>query len=274
MIAQRKTSEATINPELEFNLTFLIRQIHFRRDISNGSKLVAVHLLMASGRRGFCSISVKQLCWELDMRPTQLHTYINELISVGYLERQFHPGRPNTWSIPSVRRLNTHSVHRRTIFKSINKENVTESENAFCQFSSPDPNPDPPPPKAPPPKKPPIRMDIVKALIDVTGDKRSFGLWCKVSRDVPLDEIRYSVEALRIALNDNSVSSPGRYLVGILKSRCPEVFQKQAVRASQHGTDAHIPTQRRPQSDKLEVKSIDWSLNQTNLEQIKRILRM
>lgn len=67
-------------------------------------------------------------------------------------------------------------------------------------------------------------MHVVKALVEVTNDRKSFGLWCKVARDVPLDDIRYSVEALRIAQNDNSVRNSGRYLVSILKSRCPEVF--------------------------------------------------
>lgn len=279
MQAVKKFSHPS-EPAQEFNLTLLIRQIHFRRDIGNGAKLVASHLLMACGRRGYCSLPIKSLAWELDMRLTQLHVYVRELVQVGYLERQAHPGRANTWIIPEVRAMQpTPSVHRRTIFKSFKKENVTDpkpQENVIPIFSDEQP-PDPPPPSNSPqpdndikspseshskPKKP-IRMDIVRALVQETGDKRSFGFWCLVSRDISLDDIRYCVESLRIAVNDNTVRNKGRYLTAILKSRCPEAFQeKQAPRPSQEQKPAPMPRKEAPP---------DYT---NNLEQIRKLRAM
>lgn len=277
MQAVKKISHPS-EPAQEFNLTLLIRQIHFRRDIGNGAKLVAVHLLMACGRRGYCSLPIKQLSWELNMRLTQLHAYVRELVQVGYLERQAHPGRANTWIIPEVRAMAqpTPSVPRRTIFKSLRKENVNTpepQENVISIFSQEQP-PDPPPPSnSPQPDndlespseshskaKKPIRMDVVKALVEVTNDRKSFALWCKVARDISIDDIRYCVEALRIAQHDHSVRNSGRYLVSILKSRCPKAFQ--APRPSQEQKPAPMPRKEAPP---------DYA---NNLDQIRRLRAM
>lgn len=120
------------NTPEQFNLTLLIRRIHFRRDISNGAKVVGTHLLMDCGREGYTQKSIKQLAWETNTKLTQLHAYIRELVEVGMLERQAHSGRVNTWIIPEVRAIalarETPSAHRRTIFKSTCTENVKEQK--------------------------------------------------------------------------------------------------------------------------------------------------
>lgn len=265
MSALLNTASHDSNQYSNLSLVELLKRDLSDPELTSPEKCVINALRLYIGYDLKKRISIKKISDRVALGESRTREILSSLVSKGKVIRESQNGRTNLWSFPES--LTPPEV-RRHLRPVLRKENVTESEDVFCHFSCPDPNPDPPPPKKP------IRMDIVKALIDVTGDKRSFGLWCKVSRDVPLEEIRYCVEALRIALNDNSVSSPGRYLVGILKSRCPEVFQKQAVRASQQETDTHIPTQRRPQSKKLKVKQADWTLNQTNLEQIKRILRM
>jgi hypothetical protein len=298
---QYNTDHALQSTSDSFNLTYLIRQINFSRDLSDGAKVVGIQMLIAAGRKGYIrDLTMRQLGWETDNKRTQLHTYVDELIRSGWLERQEHPGRPNVWIIPEVRNIflakQTRPVERTPRYKSKNQENGTvETVISICPeethssnitgLQTPSANADNQTAKieAPsvqedahasdsedlPPRKP-IRMDVVSGLIEATGDRHSFGLWVKIAKNVDIPTIRYCLSCLRVAQADGTVRHPGKYLTKLFKTYGPpDLFEKHALRPSQHNQDA--PTYTKPPESEPEVEP-DFDLNMSMLKQIQSIL--
>lgn len=209
-------------------------------------KSVLNSLRLYIGYDGKKRASIKRIAEMVSLKESRTREILSSLVNMGRLNRVERLGHCNEWSIPDQTPTETRPLLR-PIKKEENVKNQKPKANVISissqeQPKEPEPQTDTHKTDNKPvddhkPKKTPIRMDIVKALVEITNDKRSFGLWCKVARDVPLDDIRYSVEALRIAQNDNSVRNSGRYITSILKSRCPEVFTHKTASVSHFATN-------------------------------------
>jgi hypothetical protein len=257
------------NPE--FNLCQLIRRIHFRKDISANAKLVATHLLMSAGRRGFIEdLSMRQLSFELgDIPRSSLHNYVNELISVGFLQRIEHIGRPNTWIIVETRKLalaDPSSSSDTKIKSSKKKTYQSQTADNVVSNQSEEPIQSMPTNKTTSVRANPIRMDIVSEIVSLTCDKKSLGCWVKFVKHAPLAIVYAAISSLKIAIDEGIVEHPGRYMVGIIRNIYPELFSSPTIK--HQGPPSSIYS--RPEPVEPEIQP-DIALN---MEQLRRIRQM
>jgi hypothetical protein len=240
---------------------------------------------MAAGRKGYCSLSVKKMAWELNLGLTQLHVYIKELIEIGYLERQAHPGRPNTWVISEVRVMATGShnpsgqpedcngvtpsASRRTIFKSKYKNNVNNVVN-FCEQE-----------KSKTKTTKPFDMALVKEIESVVGTSKDRGCWIKIVRECSVDTIRTALSSLKMAEHDGTIiAKPAAYLVKIVKQSHPDLFCKartgdyaSPISQPEHvqKTETYIP--REAEITNPIEQPLSWEENLKRLKELKSQLQ-
>ena len=79
-------------------LTEKIRLIN-RSDLSKGSKLLATEIIIASNFRGYCWHSVAALGAAISSSESQVHTYLKELSSKGYIRIERRPGTTNRYCL-------------------------------------------------------------------------------------------------------------------------------------------------------------------------------
>lgn len=87
----------------------------------------------------------------------------------------------------------------------------------------------------------PVRMDLVREIINLTHDHKSVRFWIKVVRSTSESVVQMAIHSLKSALQSETVYHAGRYLVGILKRLCPNMFdtghKKQSVRPDEQCPD-------------------------------------
>jgi hypothetical protein len=117
----------------------------------------------------------------------------------------------------------------------------------------------------------PIRMDLVREILDLTGDAKSTRFWVKFVRLAPLTTVYLAISSLKIAIDEGIVLHPGKYLVGIIKRQYPEMFdsKKQPLRPCLEKQDAPYYPKTCESGPPVEV---DWDLNRSGLRNIMSIL--
>lgn len=149
-------------------------------------------------------------------------------------------------------------------------EHISRSDNTKQSHKTeindrPDPPPPPPAPRRARTK--PIRFDLVKRILDITGDHKSFGLWVKFVRNAPLETVFMTIHSLEVALSCDQVSSPGRYMVGIIRNIYPELFNSSQTVSTR--PDASPPPA--PRRDPEPTVERDQELN---IQKIREILKL
>ena len=299
---QTQTHQTTSNRTThtsDFNLAALNRIITRHRLISDGAKTLAIEMISMSGRKGFCEVLIQTWCHYLNRSRAQVKRYIRELQDHRIIKVHTRPKRSSIYQIliiPGQSAVNGSCM--RHIEYGFKRKRIIDQENVISlhrpeQPQTPDPGPPPDEQTAPAlvqtdhqeqeqnqdynckvetqTSKPPVNHYLLRQIIQLTGDKKSFPFWFKVVKRVDEQTIYSAVSSLRIANDCNQVQHRGRYLVGILKQLAPELFQEQT-----QTRQAPIPKQTRPQvqaigPDQEETTPTVERNQQLNMEQVRNI---
>ena len=287
----------------DFNLSHRINKILSDQNLSAQADRLLIRLINASGAKGFCFPSIKTICSWVKRRPTQVRQYLRELEFKRYIRIFEHEGHSNEYQIvdilPNIKRPLRFSEHRKEILnqrKRYTDANVIDFSLAKPQDKQPEVMPTPPttapqttetvtpkPPERPDVKQPytdsrpdnppaprhrtkPIRFDLVKKILDITKDHKSFGLWVKFVRSAPIETVFMAIHSLEVALSCDQVSSPGRYMVGIIRNVYPELFKvKEPVSSRPDNPPA-------PRKDPEPTIEQDYDLNREKIREILTLL--
>ncbi len=255
-----------------------INEIFSDRTISRGAAHVLIRLVTASGYHGYCYPSIATLCQWTNYKQTQLRHYLRQLVQAGHIRIIHTPGRSNEYQLTRIIPKSSRPLRScGPIKRFIKRKRITDQENVISFM----------PPEQPPPDqnkdcncnvantqdqtKPPVNHYLLRQIMQLTGDKKSFGLWFKLVKTVDEQTIYQALSSLRIAIDCNQVHHRGRYLVGILKQLTPELFQEQT-----QTRQAPIPKQTRPQvqaigPDQEETTPTVERNQQLNMEQVRNI---
>lgn len=274
----------------DFNLANIIRSIISDPNLTHGAGRVLVQLVLASGRKGYCYLFIDTVARLGNIGRTQAKRYLGELETKHYIKVIRRPGRSNVYQMLMItddsNEVGRLSGYIKQCIKKRKRLRPEENVLVICEKTKGEIMPIPPatnpvvvettdqkttssnPPQAPAPRTKPIRFDLVKKILTLTGDKKSFGLWVKFVRTVPLETVYMAISSLEVALSCDQVASPGRYLVGIIKNIYPELF-KQAPWPSQDAVAVANPPQTSSQEPSVER---DWKLNLSRIQEIKALL--
>ena len=229
-------------------LTEKIRFINSEKNLSKGSKLLAIEIIIASNWRGYCWHSIEAFCNMISAGESQVHLYIKELQNSGHLIVIRRPGMTSRYYLGEKFNHNLQKnrddgggsdLH--TLKGNINteKENVPgenvipfssleniptssndvhEPNNSSHKASSPK--------QIKPTQNTVFNLELVLEIEKITGDRTSRGCWIKIVRSVPSNLIYAGISSLKIAINEGIVGNRGAYFVGIIKNNC-DIFSYQ-----------------------------------------------
>lgn len=291
--ANRINKQSTIYTE-DFNLSHRINTILSDNNLSAQADRLLIRLVNASGRRGFCFPSIETLCSWIKLKPTQIRHYLRELETKKYIRIFEHVGHANEYQIvdilPNINRPLRFSEARKELLRTRKRytgENVVDFSPKKPPEQNPEIMPNPPAPvqhdtvetvveaparhNPPPPatRSKPIRFDLVKRILDLTRDHRSFGLWVKFVRTAPLEIVYMAIHSLEVALSCDQVSSPGRYMTGIIRNVYPELFNQRHASCC-HNDPPPPATRKEPEPPPVER---DPELNRQRLKEIMTLLQ-
>lgn len=67
-------------------------------------------------------------------------------------------------------------------------------------------------------------INLLKEILQVTNDKKSTACFIKIVKNVPQNIIYAALSSLKIAMEENYISRPGGYFVGVIKNYYPDIF--------------------------------------------------
>ena len=257
-----------------------INEIFSDRTISRGAAHVLIRLVTASGYHGFCYPSINTLCQWTNYKQTQLRHYLRQLVQAGHIRIIHTPGRSNEYQLTRIipkssRPLRSCGPRKRFI----KRKRITDQENviSFRPPEQPPPDPAPPRPVVIPqtPKvhtKPPVNHYLLRQIMQLTHDKKSFGLWFKLVKTVDEQTIYQALSSLRSAIDCNTVNHRGRYLVGILKQLAPELFQEQTPRQAPTQQTPKVQDHTDQHQDAAPTTQCDHTLNMEQIRNIRALL--
>lgn len=122
-------------------------------------------------------------------------------------------------------------------------------------------------------RKKPVPHYLIREILTLTNDKKSFGLWYKFVSKCDEQTVYRCLDCLRSAIDCDQVNHRGRYLVGIMKQICPEVFQGD-VTTQKPESRASINTQPSVSKPVPHAQTVtrNSELNKAGLAEIKAIL--
>lgn len=285
------TTDLQHNTDNTYHPCTYINEIFSDRTISRGAAHVLIRLVTASGYHGYCYPSINTLCQWTNYKQTQLRYYLRQLVQAGHIRIIHTPGRSNEYQLARIipkssRPLRSCGPRKRFI----KRKRITDQENVIS-FRPPEQPPDPgtPRPVVIPqqtdnkcdnynletPKvqtKPPVNHYLLRQIMQLTGDKKSFGLWFKLVKQVDEQTIYQALSSLRIAIDCNTVNHRGRYLVGILKQLVPELFQEQTPRQTPIQQTPKVQNHPDQKQDTAPTTQCDHTLNMEQIRNIKALL--
>ena len=292
--AKRINSQSTNFTE-DFNLSHRINLILSDNNLSAQADRLLIRLVNASGRGGFCYPTIETLCSWVKLRPTQVRLYLRELETKKYIRIFEHVGHANEYQIvdiiPNINRPLRFSEARKELLRTRKRytgENVVDFSPQKPPKQNPEIMPKPPAPVQhdrpetviepparpdtdnPPPRSKPIRFDLVKRILDLTRDHRSFGMWVKFVRTAPIETVYMAIHSLEVALSCDQVSSPGRYLTGIIRNVYPELFNSRQTVSRRPDNPPPPPPRKEPEQPTVER---DPKLNRQKLKEIMTLLQ-
>ena len=272
-----------------------INEIFSDRTISRGAAHVLIRLVTASGYHGYCYPSISTLCQWTNYKQTQLRHYLRQLVQAGHIRIIHTLGRSNEYQLTRIipkssRPLRSCGPRKRFI----KRKRITDQENVIS-FR---------PPEQPPPDqnqgyncnvgftqeqtdnrrdnynletpkvhtKPPVNHYLLRQIMQLTGDKKSFGLWFKLVKTVDEQTIYQALSSLRSAIDCNTVNHRGRYLVGILKQLVPELFQEQTPRQAPTHQTPKVQDHTDQHQDAAPTTQRDHTLNMEQIRNIRALL--
>ncbi len=256
-----------------------INQIFSDRTISRGAAHVLIRLVTASGYHGYCYPSINTLCQWTNYKQTQLRHYLRQLVQAGHIRIIHTPGRSNEYQLTRIIPKSSRPLRScGPIKRFIKRKRITDQENVISFM----------PPEQPPPDqnkdcncnvantqdqtKPPVNHYLLRQIMQLTGDKKSFGLWFKLVKTVDEQTIYQALSSLRSAIDCNTVNHRGRYLVGILKQLAPELFQEQTPRQAPTQQTPKVQDHTDQHQDAAPTTQCDHTLNMEQIRNIRALL--
>lgn len=263
---------ASLPQQSTFNLANTIRDIISDPTLTQGASRVLVQLVLSAGRKGWTWYLIETLGVLVKSSRTQVKVYLKELVDKNRLNIVRRPGRSSVYQIVGIYNKSSEvgrfSGHIKQSFKS--KSNVIERPNGISSNHQ-ESNPCVIIPAGIDAKtsihlqkvkndfhtdtivtessaksihnKPvkPVNFLLVKEILALTNDHKSVRCWIKFVRSAPEQIVQLAIHSLKSALQSETVYHAGKYLIGIIKRLCPEMFNsghKVSLRQPEQFSDA------------------------------------
>ena len=244
------------NPPSSISIISLVKNILKDSDLSIHASNILAQLALASGYEGYCWMLISTISKNSRLGRTQTKLYLKELETKKRIKVHHRPGRSSRFEVLDItNKINEVSRYTDHIKEYKNKENVIGGTNVILNFSEktnpvthsetetqpiltnrnkiiikkpiPPSNIEVPKPIIPKPLKPPsniIDMNLVKEILEITGDKKSTACFIKIVKNVPESIVCAAISSLKIAMSEGMVAKPGGYFVQTIKSYYPDIF--------------------------------------------------
>jgi hypothetical protein len=243
------------NPPQSTSIISLVKDILKDSDLSVHASNILAQLVLASGYSGFCWMLIDTISKNSRLGRTQTKLYLKELETKKRIKVHPRPGRSSKFQVLDITNqlsVVSRSTDYRKEYKI--KENVTERPNVILTFPDKENHPvthsetetpptlanrnkiiikKPIPPsniEVPKPIKPysnVVDINLLKEILEITGDKKSTACFIKIVKNVPKNVVYAAISSLKIGLSEGIVSKPGAYFVSTIKNYCPDVFTGQ-----------------------------------------------
>lgn len=285
MLAQKKVDPTPLT------LTDKIRLINRDSNLSKGSKLLSIEIIIASNWRGYCWHSISAFTEMISASETQVHSYLKELEAKDFIKIVRRPGTTNRYYLGPIFISADHPENPdrgvRNSEPKIKTKYKTNVKNVIFESSQTEENDSPAPTtttdtqdnridlKPHKPASKPFKMGLVKDILDLTNDKKSTGCYIKIVRTVPEPIIHTALSSLKIALTEGIVSNRGAYFVQTIKNHCPEVFSEPKTSPVAVSTsNERIVTQVKPATETVIEPDEQPASHEEAMESLEKIKMM
>jgi hypothetical protein len=258
---QYYNSHHTEPSTIHFNLANYISNIISDPTLSKNASATLIQLTLSAGRKGYCELLIYSISVKVKSSRTQTKLYLKELQDKKRIKIIYRTGRSSIYQILDILPENVGPSRFSDYIQDIKKRKNQRSErtNVICNFPEKTKpaahsesesteqiiETEPPSALATDNKiiiknsiqpsnievQKPIKtssnvvdINLLKEILQITGDKKSVGCFIKIVKNVPKNIIYAALSSLKIAMEENYISRPGGYFVQTIKNYYPDVF--------------------------------------------------